>query len=80
MMLHLYLSFDPRLTDLCFSKKPKVLVFNQQSLRDSIGLIKTLYAGITKAGVKFDHVIFCTNITYKNRRFKVGTLFLPTCN
>ncbi|CAK7262700.1 Folylpolyglutamate synthetase [Sporothrix epigloea] len=51
-----------------------VLIFNQQSMRDSIELLhvvqKTL-AGLNGTSQGFQYAIFCTNVTYKNNSWKV---------
>ncbi|CAK7212955.1 Folylpolyglutamate synthetase [Sporothrix curviconia] len=51
-----------------------VLIFNQQSTRDSIGLLYVVHrtlAGMNSAGQSFQYAIFCTNVTYKNNSWKV---------
>jgi folylpolyglutamate synthase len=47
----------------------KVLIFNQQSTRDSIELLHVVHK--TLAGQTFGYAIFCTNVTYKNNSWKV---------
>ncbi|KFZ22961.1 hypothetical protein V502_02562 [Pseudogymnoascus sp. VKM F-4520 (FW-2644)] len=43
----------------------RVLIFNQQGREEAVELLEGLYNGIAEQGlVKFDHVVFCTNITY----------------
>lgn len=44
---------------------PKVLIFNQQGREEAIGFLKGLYTcSQTEDGRSFDHVVFCTNVTY----------------
>lgn len=51
------------LVNINMSSKTKVLVFNQQG-RDSANLLlKRLYSNLN-SHIKFDYVIFCTNITW----------------
>lgn len=55
-----------------------VLVFNQQSTRDSIELLRVVHktlAGLNTSGQSFQYAIFCTNVTYKNNSWKVGKYF-----
>ncbi|CAK7219570.1 Folylpolyglutamate synthetase [Sporothrix bragantina] len=51
-----------------------VLIFNQQSTRDSIELLHVVHktlASMNSAGQSFQYAIFCTNVTYKNNSWKV---------
>ncbi|CAK7245860.1 MAG: Folylpolyglutamate synthetase [Sporothrix thermara] len=51
-----------------------VLIFNQQSTRDSIELLRVVHktlAGLNGTGQSFQYAIFCTNVTYKNNSWKV---------
>ncbi|GEQ66455.1 hypothetical protein JCM33374_g118 [Metschnikowia sp. JCM 33374] len=46
-------------------EKPKILLFNQQSRENAKDLLERLYDLVVKSSkVKFDHVIFTTNITW----------------
>ncbi|CAK7269461.1 Folylpolyglutamate synthetase [Sporothrix epigloea] len=50
-----------------------VLIFNQQSTRDSIELLHVVHktlAGLNGASQSFQYAIFCTNVTYKNNSWK----------
>ncbi|KDB24602.1 hypothetical protein H109_03571 [Trichophyton interdigitale MR816] len=53
--------------------EPRILIFNQQSqLRDVDGLLSTVHDVIyNRTGLNFQHVLFCTNITYKDNGYKV---------
>ncbi|KAF2004057.1 folylpolyglutamate synthase [Amniculicola lignicola CBS 123094] len=54
------------------SNAKRILIFNQQSLRDASGLMRTVFFNLRdKWNVKFDYVIFCTNVTYKDHRWKL---------
>ena len=50
-----------------------VLVFNQQSTRDAIGLLRTVHKTVSSFNEdgSFTHAVFCTNVTYKNNSYKV---------
>jgi folylpolyglutamate synthase len=65
------LQLSPDLTDSprAFSKT-KILLFNQQT-RNATALLRSLVSGAN--GAKFDKAIFCTNITFKQLRYKDGT-------
>ncbi|KAF1966575.1 folylpolyglutamate synthase [Bimuria novae-zelandiae CBS 107.79] len=52
------------------SKHKRVLMFNQQSTRDYIGLLRTVFRLLTNKGIYIAKVIFCTGMTYKNRDYK----------
>ncbi|KAL4810980.1 Mur ligase [Aspergillus unguis] len=54
------------------AKKLRVLIFNQQT-RDSNSLAQTLHDTLKAAlrsGTPFTHVIFCTNVTYKDSGYR----------
>ncbi|KAK7724833.1 Folylpolyglutamate synthetase [Botryosphaeria dothidea] len=53
------------------SHLPKILIFNQQSSCDALDLVQILHTRVTGMGVRFQYVIFCTNITYKGSRYKL---------
>lgn len=53
-------------------------MFNQQSHRDASSLMRTIYHTLRRRGVRFQHVIFCTNVTYKGSKWKLGTLHCST--
>ncbi|KAL6719970.1 Folylpolyglutamate synthetase [Lecanora helva] len=46
-----------------YSAQPRILVFNQQSRPEAMELLETLYRSLQP--LKFDHVLFCTNVTRK---------------
>ncbi|TGO89538.1 hypothetical protein BPOR_0104g00020 [Botrytis porri] len=48
---------------------PRVLIFNQQGHRETIGLLEGLHSAI-QGSVKFDHVIFCTTSIQKENASK----------
>jgi hypothetical protein len=57
---------------------PRVLIFNQQSQRDALHLLPILHTSLVDEDVlQFHHVIFCTNLTYKDGSEKIG-MGLPT--
>lgn len=64
--------FSSHLTAGTSSKKPRVLIFNQQT-RDSIALARALHQTLSDAlGAEkpFTHAIFCTNVTYKDAGYR----------
>jgi folylpolyglutamate synthase len=53
----------------------RVLIFNQQGREEAVSLLEILYQGIKEQGlVRFDHVVFCTNITYAEKGYKKDML------
>lgn len=57
---------------------PKVMIFNQQGRSEAVDFLDGLY-GATKSandGRSFEHVIFCTNVTYAQAGYKRGTCVL----
>lgn len=59
-------------SEVSAAKKLRVLVFNQQT-RDSNALAQLLYDTLKAAlgsGSPFTHVIFCTNVTYKEAGYR----------
>lgn len=51
---------------------PRILLFNQQK-RDAVGLTKALHRTLAEAlgsGSPFTHVVFCTNVTFKDAGYK----------
>ncbi|KAJ9271410.1 hypothetical protein DTO212C5_2490 [Paecilomyces variotii] len=62
------------------SKKPRVLIFNQQT-RDSVALAKALHQTLAEAlGAEkpFTHAIFCTNVTYKDAGYRPDLVSINT--
>ncbi len=52
-----------------------MLIFNQQSTRDSIQLLRVVHKTLDQfdwSREGFQYTIFCTNVTYKNNSWKVG--------
>lgn len=63
---------------------PRVLIFNQQGRTEAVDFLDGLHAGAKREdGTAFDHVMFCTNVTYAATGYKRGRrrvpllLFLP---
>ena len=50
----------------------RILLFNQQT-RNAKALVRALFAN---SSVQFDKAIFCTNITFKERKYKDGMSLL----
>ncbi|SMN20211.1 similar to Saccharomyces cerevisiae YOR241W MET7 Folylpolyglutamate synthetase [Maudiozyma saulgeensis] len=59
------------------SRKPKVLLFNQQS-RDANALIHFMNGKIAP-DVHFDHVIFTTNVTWDSGSYSADLVSMNTC-
>lgn len=57
----------------------KVLLFNQQT-RDPEVLIRTLFETVEKSSVKFDHVIFTTNVTWSSGDYSDDLVSINTDN
>ncbi|GMM30437.1 tetrahydrofolate synthase [Martiniozyma asiatica (nom. inval.)] len=57
----------------------KILLFNQAT-RDPEALLKTLYDTVNEANVKFDHVIFTTNVTWSTGDYSDDLVSLNTDN
>ncbi|EFX06379.1 tetrahydrofolylpolyglutamate synthase [Grosmannia clavigera kw1407] len=53
------------------STTPTILIFNQQSTRDAVDLLRVVHETVYRAGVRFQHAVFCTNVTYKDNSWKV---------
>lgn len=56
---------------------PRVLIFNQQGRTEAIDFLDGLYNVVKKAdpeGKGFEHVIFCTNVTFAETGYKRGIL------
>lgn len=61
-------------------KRPRALIFNQQT-RDSAGLARALHETLTAAlhaEQPFTHVVFCTNVTYKDAGYRPDLVSLNT--
>jgi hypothetical protein len=51
----------------------KILIFNQQSRPEASDLLEGLFIALHSQGtVKFNHVVFCTNVTYAQKGYKQG--------
>jgi len=52
---------------------PGILIFNQQSRPERTSLLRTLHESIQiDFGIRFNHVIFCTNVTHKETGYRKG--------
>jgi folylpolyglutamate synthase len=51
---------------------PKVLVFNQQGRTEAVDFLDGLCNTVKNSGKGFEHVIFCTNVTYAATGYKRG--------
>lgn len=52
---------------------PKVLIFNQQGRTEAVDFLEGVYNGTKSAdGSSFEHVIFCSNVTYAEAGYKRG--------
>ncbi|KAK3299917.1 Mur ligase [Chaetomium fimeti] len=49
---------------------PKVLVFNQQGRTEAVDFLDGLHNIVKSSGQGFEHVIFCTNVTYAATGYK----------
>ncbi|KAK1764768.1 Mur ligase [Phialemonium atrogriseum] len=50
---------------------PKVLIFNQQGRTEAVDFLEGVYNGTKSAdGSSFEHVIFCSNVTYAEAGYK----------
>lgn len=62
------------------NKRPRALIFNQQT-RDSAGLARALHETLTAAlhaEKPFTHVVFCTNVTYKDVGYRPDLVSINT--
>jgi folylpolyglutamate synthase len=55
----------------------RVLLFNQQT-RDANALVGTLYGILSQTGIKFDHVLFTTNVTWASGSYSAELTSLNT--
>lgn len=53
-------------TEVSTRKTTKILLFNQQSRENASALLERLYRNVVDSTLKFDHVIFTTNITWSD--------------
>jgi folylpolyglutamate synthase len=62
---------------------PKVLIFNQQGRTEAVDFLDGLCNTVKNSGGGFEHVIFCTNVTYAATGYKRGmsrsALLLTSC-
>lgn len=57
----------------CGRTGPRALVFNQQGRTEAVDFLEGLFNGSKSAdGRSFDHVVFCTNVTYAETGYKRG--------
>ncbi|KAK2766690.1 Folylpolyglutamate synthetase [Arachnomyces sp. PD_36] len=62
------------------NKRPRALIFNQQA-RERAGLARSLHETLTAAlhaEKPFTHVVFCTNVTYKESGYRPDLVSLKT--
>lgn len=59
------------------TNRPKVLLFNQQSRENADGLLLELYNQLHPE-VKFDHVVFTTNITWSDGKYNADLVLMNT--
>ncbi|KAJ5659312.1 Folylpolyglutamate synthase [Penicillium longicatenatum] len=62
------------------SKKPRILIFNQQT-RDSTALARALHETLATAlgsTIPFTHAVFCTNVTYKQAGYRPDLVSMNT--
>ena len=45
----------------------RIMIFNQQSRPEANDLLKILPDSLNTHGVRFDHAIFCTNVTRREK-------------
>ncbi|KAJ5826605.1 hypothetical protein N7447_003368 [Penicillium robsamsonii] len=51
---------------------PRVLIFNQQSTRNAEVLLRAVHSELyNNCNLRFQHALFCTNVTYKGNAFKI---------
>ncbi|KAF4504332.1 hypothetical protein G6O67_008494 [Ophiocordyceps sinensis] len=51
---------------------PRVLIFNQQTRAEAVDFLTSIHAGAARTPLSstFDHVVFCTNVTYAATGYK----------
>ena len=59
------------------SGQPRILVFNQQARHEAADLLETLHGSLQP--LKFDRVLFCTNVTRKATGYRRGNIYTKTC-
>lgn len=60
------------------SGRTRILLFNQQSRENALVLLQTLYKNVTSPTLKFDHVIFTTNITWSDGSYNPDLVSMNT--
>lgn len=61
---------------MIYSTGPRVLIFNQQGRAEAVDFLESVFAANRKAAPSpteaqsFDHVVFCTNVTYAKTGYK----------
>lgn len=53
-------------SEVTSKKTTKILLFNQQSRENAAVLLEKLYQNVVDSNLKFDHVIFTTNVTWSD--------------
>lgn len=64
-------------TTVTEKSKKKVLLFNQQTREPGV-LLKTLFEQMENGGIKFDHVIFTTNVTWSTGAYSDDLVSINT--
>ena len=58
------------------SVQPRILIFNQQARPEAADLLETLHGSLQS--LKFDRVLFCTNVTRKATGYRRGNIYTKT--
>lgn len=66
-------------TQVTVPEKKRVLLFNQQTREPGV-LLKTLFGQMETANLKFDHVIFTTNVTWSSGDYSDDLVSINTDN
>lgn len=64
-------------TQVTSPEKKRVLLFNQQTREPSV-LLKTLFEQMNNSNLKFDHVIFTTNVTWSSGNYSDDLVSINT--
>ncbi len=60
------------------SSVPRILIFNQQSQRDGVALLESLFQSLRAENLSIQHAIFCTNkLRGPERPGRLDTLDFP---
>lgn len=62
-----------------YRKGQRVLIFNQQGRSEAVDLLTRLFTALkSHNSPAFDHVVFCTNVTYAENGYNKGLPTYPT--